>query len=132
MVRFLVMNRIAAPTISTPPTTVKMVVPMPPVEGSLLPQVGVVTATEVSYPLTASERVRAEISLPEQAAAPLKEGSIAGKITFFLGEEVIGESYLLYDRSVPENAPKETLLQRMTAFLRKGDSHAFLRTFFRG
>ena len=101
------------------------------VEGSLIPQVGVVTATDMMYPLTAAELVHAVISLPVQAVAPVRKGSIAGKITLYLEEKMIGESYLLYDTDVPENMQKGTLFQRITEFLRS-ESTPPLSAFFRG
>ena len=88
-----------------------------PVTGSLLPQVDVITDGDVSYPLGADERVTATISLPERVAAPVKGGTIAGKITFTLSERVIGETYLLYAADIPENAAEPTLFQRVRAFL---------------
>ena len=89
-----------------------------PVTGSLLPQVAVVTDGDVRYPLGTDERVMATISLPKQVAAPVKEGAIAGKITFTLSEQVIGETYLLYAADVPANAAEPTLFQRVREFLR--------------
>ena len=71
------------------------------------------------------------ISLPVQAVAPVRKGSIAGKITLYLEEKMIGESYLLYDTDVPENMQKGTLFQRITEFLRSESTHP-LSAFFRG
>ncbi len=90
-----------------------------PVTGSILPQVEVATASDVFFPLEEGERVRAKIMLPEMVAAPIKNGSIAGRLTFFVGEEQVGETYLLYNGDVPENVPEPiTLFQRMKEFLR--------------
>ena len=88
-----------------------------PVEGSLLSQVAVKTASEVVYPLSAQERVQARITLPEKVEAPVRKGEIAGKITFWVGEEEIGETYLLYDADIPVDLPGPTLFQRMGDFL---------------
>ena len=89
-----------------------------PVTGSLLPQVEVVTAADVVYPLAEGERVRAKIMLPELARAPVSKGAIAGRLTFLVGEEPVGETYLLYGADVPENVPEPTtLFQRMKEFL---------------
>ena len=89
-----------------------------PVTGSLLPQVEVVTASDVVYPLAEGERVRAKIMLPELARAPVAKGAIAGRLTFLVGEEPVGETYLLYGADVPENVPEPTtLFQRMKEFL---------------
>ncbi len=90
-----------------------------PVTGSLLPQVDVVTASDVVYPLAEGERVRVKIMLPELVYAPVGANTIAGKLTFLIGEEQVGETYLLYAESVPENVvPKPPgLFHRMKEFL---------------
>lgn len=95
-----------------------------PVTGSLLSRVEVETAGDVAYPVTADERVRARITLPDQVAAPVKKGTIAGRLTFLVGEKVVGETYLLYTSDVPENTPEPNLLQRITQFLHGGEDHS--------
>lgn len=98
-----------------------------PVTGILLPQVEVVTAADVVYPLAEGERVRAKIMLPELARAPVAKGTIAGRLTFRGGEEPVGETYLLYGTDVPENTPEpSTLLQRMKRFLLGGEDTSSL------
>ena len=92
-----------------------------PVTGSLLPQVEVETAADVAYPLGPTERVRAKITLPKMVEAPVQKGAIAGKITFLMGEDVIGETYLLYTADVPADEPGPTLFQRMKDFLCGGE-----------
>lgn len=91
------------------------------VMGSLLSRVEVETATDVAYPLTADERVRARITLPDRVAAPVKKGAITGKLTFLVGEKIVGETYLLYTSDVPENIPQPNLFQRITQFLHGGE-----------
>lgn len=89
-----------------------------PVTGSLLPQVEVITASDVTYPLAEGERVRVKIMLPEMVRAPVAKGAIAGRLTFLIGEETVGETYLLYGADMPENVPEPaTLFQRMKRFL---------------
>lgn len=90
---------------------------MVPVAGSLLPWVPVVVESELVYPLTAKERVRVKVSLPEQAEAPIRKGTVAGKLTFMVGEEMVGETYLLYGTDVPANCPEPTLFQRIRGLL---------------
>ena len=90
---------------------------MVPVVGSLLPWVPVVVESELVYPLTAKERVRVKVSLPEQAEAPIRKGTVAGKLTFMVGEEMVGETYLLYGTDVPANRPDPTLFQRIRGLL---------------
>ncbi len=89
-----------------------------PVTGSLIPQVEVETAAQVVYPLSAQERVRAEITLPDQVEAPVEKGDIAGKISFWVGEEEVGETYLLYAADIPADLPGPTMFQRMRDLLR--------------
>lgn len=92
-----------------------------PVTGSLVPQVEVETSTDVVYPLGQTERVRAEITLPKTAEAPVKKGAIAGKLTFLNGETVIGETYLLYTADIPRDTARPTLFQQMKDLLRGGE-----------
>lgn len=89
-----------------------------PVTGGLIPQVEVETAEGVLYPLAANERVQARITLPKRVEAPVKKGDIAGKLTFQVGEEVVGDTYLIYTADVPESIPGPTLFQRMKDLLR--------------
>lgn len=88
-----------------------------PVSGSLLPQVGVVTASDVSYPLAPDERVRVKVDLPIKIQAPVRAGTIAGRLTFSVNGEAVGETYLLYAANVPDNAPRPSLLRRVRAAL---------------
>lgn len=99
-----------------------------PVTGSLLSRVEVVTAADVAYPLTKGEKVRARITLPDLVTAPVEKGAIAGRLTFLVGEEQIGESYLLYANHVPENTPKPSLFGRVKGLLteEKGSDLAIL------
>ena len=101
-----------------------------PVTGSLLPQVEVVTAEDVRYPLAAAERVRARITLPQEAAAPIQKGTIAGKLTFQVGEAVVGETYLLYAADVPEDTGRPSLFQRAKDLLRGEKGRTSLAAFW--
>lgn len=103
-----------------------------PVTGSLIPQVEVMTAGDVYYPLGSDERVKATISLPKKVAAPVKKGAIAGSLTFTLSEKVIGETYLLYAADIPENTAEPTLFQRVREFLWGEDGTGALAIFVRG
>lgn len=87
------------------------------IEGSLLPKIKTVTAKTVTYPLSTEESIHAVVSLPKQATAPIQQGDIAGKVTFYLGEQLIGESDLLYAETAPDNRAKPTLKDRVRAFL---------------
>ena len=89
-----------------------------PVEGSLNRFVAVRTERDVYYPLTATERVRAQVVLPEGVEAPVEEGEIAGRLVFYLGEAEIGRTYLVYDQSVADDrAAAQGLFQRIRDFL---------------
>ena len=101
-----------------------------PVTGSLLSRVAVVTDRDVAYPLAEGERVRAIITLPDRVEAPVKKGAIAGKLSFLVGEEPVGETYLLYDADIPENTPEPTLFGRIKEFLEQGEGQAALATLF--
>lgn len=102
------------------------------VVGSILPKVGVETASDVSYPLRADENVRAEITLPSQVKAPIQRGSIAGKLTFLLEDEIIGETYLLYSADIPENMPEGSLFGKIKELFVFGEEHSLMAAFFRG
>ena len=84
-----------------------------PVSGSLRRFVGVITAKDVYYPLTAQERVTAKIVLPEQVDAPVEGGTIAGRITFYLEEQEIGETYLLYEDDVADDRDSGGIFTRI-------------------
>ncbi|MBP3520372.1 MAG: D-alanyl-D-alanine carboxypeptidase [Oscillospiraceae bacterium] len=90
---------------------------MLPVTGSLIPQVQIMTAADAAYPLSAQEQVRVTVTLPETVSAPLSKGEAAGKMTFFLGEQVIGETELIYGAEIPENRVGPTLAERIREFL---------------
>lgn len=90
---------------------------MLPVTGSLIPQVQIMTAADAAYPLSAQEQVRVTVTLPETVSAPLSKGEAAGKMTFFLGEQVIGETELIYGAEIPENRAGPTLAERIREFL---------------
>ena len=91
-----------------------------PVTRSMVPFVGVVTAQDVYYPLAAEETVRAEVTLPEQATAPVQEGTVLGSLSFYLGEQLIGQTDLLAKDSVrQELVPQRSLPQRIKDWLKQ-------------
>lgn len=97
-----------------------------PVEGSLIPQVQVTVAQDVSYPLSASEQVRVVVTLPDEVSAPQVTGGVAGRLTFYLDEQVIGETDLLYAQTIPENRAGPTLVERVRNFLLRQKDNAAL------
>lgn len=102
-----------------------------PVTGSLIRAVCVRTESDVYYPLRAEERVKAVVELPETVEAPVKEGAIAGSLTFYLDGEPIGMTYLVYSRGVETNrvAPAKGPLGSLLDFLKNGQATAFVATF---
>ena len=62
--------------------------------------------------------------------APVEKGAIAGKLTFLVGEDVIGETYLLYTADIPADTPRPTLFQRMKDLLRGGEEKTSLAAFW--
>ena len=104
-----------------------------PVDGSLTRFVAVRTASDVYYPTAAEERLKAEVLLAELAEAPVTEGAIAGKLSFYLEKECVGETYLLYDADVHRDAVMgSSLLRRVLDFFNRADSAAFLTAFAPG
>ena len=104
-----------------------------PVDGSLTRFVAVRTASDVYYPTAAEERLKAEVLLAERAEAPVTEGAIAGKLSFYLEKECVGETYLLYDADVHRDAVMgSSLLRRVLDFFNRADSAAFLTAFAPG
>ncbi len=92
-----------------------------PVTGSLNRFVSVETSHDVFYPLGAEESVRAVLELPETVAAPVKAGTVAGSLTFWVGEEEIGKTYLLYTNNIRDDRAKPwSPFGRALDFLRGG------------
>lgn len=91
-----------------------------PVTGSLTRLVPVRTESDVYYPLSAGEKVTAKVELPQSAVAPVEEGSIAGSLTFYLDEQPIGSTYLVYARTVRSNETQSRgLIDRILGFFRR-------------
>lgn len=91
-----------------------------PVTGSMVPFVGAVTAQDVYYPLTAAESVRTELTLPDWVAAPVQEGMVLGTLSFYAGEQLIGQTDLLAKDSVrQELVPQRSLPQRIKDWLKQ-------------
>ena len=93
-----------------------------PVTGSLVQFVPVQVERDVRYPLAADERVTAKIDLPDEVEAPVKEGDIAGSLTYYVDGKEVGSTYLVYSHSVERNAaqPKSILERIFSFFLGEG------------
>lgn len=71
-----------------------------PVTGSLVRFVGVAPISSLTYPLRPEETFTVTMELPESVPAPVQEGSIAGRLDFYLGSEKLDSVYLVYTDSV--------------------------------
>lgn len=101
-----------------------------PVSGSLVRQVAVRTMDELSYPLALTEQVRAEVSLPELAEAPVQEGAIAGMLTFYLEDQIVGQTYLVYAKSVERNVVSSSdLMRKVLDYFRSKSRESFAEAF---
>lgn len=74
-----------------------------PVTGSFVRFVGVAPASTLTYPLSDEECVERMVYLPAKVKAPVKRGSIAGRMDFYLADVKIGSTYLLYAHSAEDN-----------------------------
>ncbi len=91
-----------------------------PVTGALVRFVPVRTESGVYYPLSAEERVTAKLRVASQAEAPIREGTIAGSLTFYLDGEEIGRTYLVYARNVASSRREaKDLLSRVRELFRR-------------
>lgn len=70
-----------------------------PVTGSLVRFVGVAPISSAAYPLRPEETFTVSAQLPEFVPAPVQEGSIAGRLDFYLGSEKLDSVYLVYTDS---------------------------------
>lgn len=90
-----------------------------PVTGSLVRFVPVQVERDVRYPLAEDERVTVRIDLPDQVEAPVKEGDIAGSLTYYVDGREVGSTYLVYSHSVERNVPEhQSILERIFSFFR--------------
>ena len=67
-----------------------------------------------------NDRVEMVVQLPDRVSAPVKAGSIAGKVCYFLDEVEIGSTYLVYTNSADENLfASKPLKQRFLEWIRE-------------
>lgn len=71
-----------------------------PVLGSLVRFVPAVVEHGLSYPLAKGEQAGQSIALEQPLNAPVKEGERIGKLTFYMGDALIGETDLIAGRTV--------------------------------
>lgn len=91
-----------------------------PVTGSIVRFAQVVCADHLSCVKTEEESITWKVELPEQVAAPVQKGQIAGNLTFYLDGEPIGSTYLLYQDTIPSALQETGLLERALQFLKSG------------
>ena len=73
---------------------------------------------EVHFPLAADETVRAQVTLPAGIEAPVAVGDVLGKLSFYQGNVLIGETDLIAGASVNrETVEGRTLLERVRDWL---------------
>ena len=75
-----------------------------PVAGGLTRFVTAVTAEGVYYPLSAGEQVTSKVTLPDVVEAPVAEGTVLGKLSFYRGETLVGETDLVAGSGVHRDA----------------------------
>ncbi len=97
-----------------------------PVSGSLQRFATVRTNDDLAYPLCLTEQVTAKIILPDFAEAPVTKGAIAGCITYYLGQEPVGKSFLVYTESVHRDEVASGLVGRILEFFREHKSQPVL------
>lgn len=100
-----------------------------PVTGSLVRFVGVAPMTELYYPLAEGEEASVFLELPDQAAAPIRAGGIAGRMEFYLGRERLGGVYLAYAGSVDRNVFLRRSLMERIREMTQGESAGVMGVF---
>jgi D-alanyl-D-alanine carboxypeptidase len=89
-----------------------------PVRGSLTPFVSAVTAREVVYPLGEGETVQTQVELTGALQAPVEEGTVIGRLSFYLGEEQVAQTDLVAGANVRRDAAQpQTLWEKVRAWL---------------
>ncbi len=96
-----------------------------PVTGSLIRFVGVAPITAMHYPLREGELVERVIQLPDQVAAPVSAGGIAGRMDFYLDGNQIGSTYLVYTQSADYHLFSQKSLPERILELLQGEVPAF-------
>lgn len=93
-----------------------------PITGSLVRFVGVAPISNATYPLRPEEVFTTAVELPEAVSAPVREGSIAGKIDFFLNGEKLDSVYLVYTASVSSDLfTLKPFWERVLEWVKDGD-----------
>lgn len=84
-----------------------------PVEGSLCPFTRVSTVSDFWYPLAQGETVQRTVDLPQRVEAPVLAGFPAGRVSFTLNGNEIGQLSLLYQTGAANNVAPLRWWQRL-------------------
>lgn len=91
-----------------------------PVYGSLVQLIPVVTEGDVYYPLRESEKLRASVKVFDFLDAPIEEGAPVGSLSFYLEDELIGETNLVAGDTVFLDKVKSfSLMERIENMLQR-------------
>lgn len=90
-----------------------------PLEGSLLRRAAVEARETVAYPLREGETVTTQLDLPDQAAAPVAQGEIAGSVRFLVDGQVVGETYLVWSQAAGRDVVERRGLGALWDFLQR-------------
>ena len=82
-------------------------------EGSLCPFTRVSTVSDFWYPLAQGETVQQTVDLPQKVSAPVLAGFPAGRVTFTLNGNEIGQLSLLYQTGAANNVAPLRWWQRL-------------------
>lgn len=96
-----------------------------PVTGSLIRFVGVAPIAAMRYPLMEGESVETVIQLPDEVAAPVSAGGIAGRMDFYLDGKQVGSTYLVYTRSADYHLFSQKSLPERILELLQGEAPVF-------
>ena len=88
-----------------------------PLEGSLLRRAAVEARETVAYPLREGETVTTQLDFPDQAAAPVAQGEIAGTVRFLVDGQVVGETYLVWSQAAGRDVVERRGLEALWDFL---------------
>ena len=89
--------------------------------GSLLHQIPVAARETVAYPMREGEEAAIELELPQEMAAPVQKGEIAGVVRYRLNGNVVGETYLVWAGSAARDVVGQRQVRSLLELLRPKD-----------
>lgn len=96
-----------------------------PVGNSLLHALPVAARETVAYPLGEGEEVTMKTDLPQEVPAPVVQGEIAGRVTFWVGQRQVGQTYLVWAGSANRDVVKKKLEEGALALLQTDQPPGF-------